>query len=493
MDTAMQPLVSVVIPAWNMANLLGDTLRSVLDSTYSHLEVIVVNDGSTDDTAAVAHRFAEDDARVCVITQPNGGVCKARNAGIRRARGEYILPVDADNLISPTLIADAVCAIHGHAEVKAVQPRADFFGARSGEWMLPPFSLHRIARKNIMDTCALYRRADWERVGGYCEEIIAREDWDFWISVMKDGGEVVRLPEIGLHYRMREGSKRVTDRKLKRHVIDVLNRRHPEFFERELGGPLRYHRTWSRAANRLLRFFCPRRIVTHPDFADMQHFAAALPQLFRANAGRVIHAGRNELREMDYRGRCFVIKSYKVPNIINRIAYGLLRASKAQRSYEYALRLRELGIGSPVPAAWVTLRRGLLFTHSYYVSLRSECPHTYAALIGGAYPDTDRILCAIARTTAQLHEAGIIHRDYSRGNILFNAKKDGVDIELIDLNRLRFPGKVSLREGCRNFAERLPATDAMRRTMAKAYAEARGFSAEECYEVMAHGGENEAS
>ena len=96
---------------------------------------------------------------------------------------------------------------------------------------------------------SLYRRSDWERIGGYCEDIIAREDWEFWIAMLKDGGRVVRLPEVGLYYRVRPQSKRVSDRALKHHVIDTLNRRHPEFFERELGGPLRYRRSWSRVIN----------------------------------------------------------------------------------------------------------------------------------------------------------------------------------------------------------------------------------------------------
>lgn len=483
--TEMPPLVSVVVPVYNMADYLDETLRSILSSTYPNLEIIIVDDGSTDATPEIIRRYADADSRIVVIRQANGGVCRARNVGVRRATGEYILPVDADNLITSTLIADSVDAIHGHPEIKVVQPRADFFGARTGEWLLPPFSLHLLARKNIMDTCALYRRADWERVGGYCEEIIAREDWEFWISVLKDGGQVVRLPEIGLHYRMREGSKRVTDRRLKHRVVDVLNRRHPEFFEHELGGPLRYHRTWSRMVNRLSRLLCPRRTVVHPDYAGHKAFVTAMPQFFHHDAGHVIHAGRNQLREMGYRRRHFVIKSYQVPNIINRVAYGFLRSSKAQRSYEYALRLQALGIHSPAPVGWLTVRCGLLFTHSYYVSLLSECPYTYADLIDGRFPETERILRAIAQTTARLHDAGIIHRDYSRGNILFQVYKEEIRVELIDLNRLRFPGTVSMEEGCRNFAERLPANAAMRRTMAEAYADARGFNREQCYALMA--------
>lgn len=375
------PLVSVVIPVYNMEAFLPGTLRSVLDSTYARMEVIVVNDGSTDGSLRVAGEFAAADRRVRVVSQSNSGVCRARNTAIGLARGEYVLPVDADNTIEPTFIARAVEAIESRPGIKVVAPRADFFGDREGEWRLPPFSLGLLARKNIMDTCALYRRADWERVGGYCEEIIAREDWEFWIAMLKDGGEVVRLPGVEMHYRVRKESKRTHDRRQKRHVIDVLNRRHPEFFERELGGPLRYRRTWSALLNRLYRAFHPRRVRLNGKYARLDTFVRALPALFAAGEGRVIHQGRNELREMRREGLDLVVKSFRVPNLPNRLAYGLLRPSKAQRSYEYAALLREAGIGSPEPVAYYTERAGLLFSRSYYVSVKSGCPYTYARLI----------------------------------------------------------------------------------------------------------------
>ena len=249
MDT---PLVTVVIPVYNMEDFLPETLRSVLSSDYPQLEIIVVDDGSRDGSLDVALEFAHQDNRITVISQPNAGVAAARNRAISVCHGELIFPVDADNTIEPSLISQAVSAILADPEVKVVAPQADFFGTRQGLWKLPPFSLHLLAHKNIMDTCALYYRKDWEKAGGYCEYIVAREDWEFWISVLKDGGKVVRLKDVGLHYRVREQSKRVSDRQLKRHVIDTLNYLHPEFFKRELGGPLRYHRSWSVAINKLL-------------------------------------------------------------------------------------------------------------------------------------------------------------------------------------------------------------------------------------------------
>lgn len=476
------PLVSVVVPVYNMESFLPETLDSILASDYPNFEVIVVDDGSKDASYRVACDYAKKDRRVRAYTQPNGGACAARNQAVRLAEGEFILPVDADNLIGSTLIADSVKEIVKDPSVKVVAPRADFFGERTGEWKLPPFSLHLLARKNIMDTCALYRKKEWERVGGYCENIIAREDWEFWIAVLKDGGKVVRLPEIGLHYRIRNVSKRVTDRSLKRHVVETLNARHPEFFERELGGPLHYRRSWSVLLNRIYRLFHPRKIYVASDFCTLTDYAKALPALFKYNYGTVIYKGRNELREMDWYGTKVVVKSFRVPNLINRIAYGVFRSSKAQRSFEYAEMLRREGIGSPAPVAYYTERNGLLFTHSYYACLKSECPYSYVNLMRGDFPGQEEILRAIARTTAALHEKGYLHKDYSRGNILFRRTDKGVEVEIIDLNRIRFR-TVDMEEGCRSF-ERLPGTPEMFAILADEYAKARGFDANECLKLI---------
>lgn len=243
-----QPLVSVIIPAYNMEAYIEETLQSVL-ATEHPIEVIVSDDGSTDRTLALAREWAERDNRVVAITQQNSGVSRARNHAIEQAKGQYVLPVDADDLITPRYIPEAVKVLETHPEVKVVTCEGEFFGQRTGPWHLPQFDRHLLARKNLIPATALYRRADWEHIGGYCETMEAREDWDFWISMLKDGGEVVRLPLIGLRYRVRPGSKRFRDRKKDAEVTVALNRRHADFFRRELGGPLRRHRSWSRWIN----------------------------------------------------------------------------------------------------------------------------------------------------------------------------------------------------------------------------------------------------
>lgn len=475
------PLVSVIIPVYNMEAYLEETVRSVQASTYSSLEIILMDDGSKDQSLTVAHRLAEGDPRIHVYTQPNGGVSEARNQAIARANGSLILPVDADNTIHPDFIAEAVRELQRSDEVKVVCPRSDFFGDRSGEWVLPPFSLHLLARKNIMDTCAMYRKSDWERVHGYCREIIAREDWEFWIAVLKNGGKVVKLPDIRLHYRVRNQSKRVGDRRLKRHVVDTLNQRHADFFFRELGGPLRYQRSWSRVINFFSRLIHPMKAFIHPKYADMGNWLFQLPVHFEKE-GVCIYKGRNELREVSVGDKIVVAKSYKRPHLFNRLAYAYLRSSKAERAYQYACMFREKGIGSPEPVGYLTKGSAGLFDKSYFVCLKSDCPYTYRDFTTRKFPRQVEILQAIGRVTARMHEAGFYHEDYSAGNILFRDDLSEIKIEIIDLNRLSF-GKIDMEKGCKNF-ERLPGSDEMLSVMATAYAEARGFDAQQCLSII---------
>ena len=172
-------MVSIIIPVYNAEKYITETIQSVLASTYTDIEVVCMDDGSTDHSLDLLRQMATTDKRIVVLHQTNAGVCRARNAAIEASRGEYILPVDADDILLPQFIADAVEVLRTHPEVKVVAPQAEFFGDREGTWNLPPFSMKKEAHKNILACCALYRRSDYEQTGGgYCAEIIAREDWD---------------------------------------------------------------------------------------------------------------------------------------------------------------------------------------------------------------------------------------------------------------------------------------------------------------------------
>lgn len=407
----MKPLVSVIVPLYNAAPFIGEALDSILASTYRPIEIIVVDDGSTDESLSIAQQYANKYPEMTVLTQPNAGASAARNKAIRYSHGVYILPVDADNTIHPLYIEEAVNVLETQPEVRVVSCRAEFFGDRTGEWSFPAFSKALLARKNMIDTCAMYRRADWDKTTGYMETCAAREDWDLWISLFEQGGDFVRLPAVRMYYRVRKGSKRVTDRTLKRRLIDELNRRHPAYMEKYLGGPLHYHRSWSRLINRF-------RSVTQVGNFD------------RWTEGEIIDARRNILRLTDG----VVVKQFRTPGILRGLWYGLFGLSKARRSYENALRLGDL---TPAPIAYREVRICGILRESWYACRLSECTHTFQELIEQpAFPQRNQILRAIGRFTAQLRRMGVWHRDYSQGNILFN--EDGSHIEVIDLNRIRW-------------------------------------------------------
>ena len=480
------PLVSVIVPVYNMQEFLAETLDSIVESSYTKLEILIIDDGSQDQSVQIAQSYAQRDARIRLLTQANGGACKARNHGIREAKGTYILPLDSDDLILPWFIEEAVKVLEKERDVKAVFSQGEFFGEKTGQWNVPDFNIHLLARKNMLCISALYRKEDWERIGGYCEEMQAREDWEFWMHMLKDGGRVVRFPQVGLKYRIRKGSKRISDRQWKKAVVDTLNRRHPEFMERELGGPLHYHRSASRFLNKLYRLFHPRKVVVSADFANTTYFVRALNALFDYDGGTILHDKRNQLRLFRFYNHEVIVKSYAIPNPLNRLVYGFLRKSKAQRSYEYAQMLRSHEIGSPEPVAWYTERQGIFFSRSYYVCLKSELPYTYNDLMSDTLPQEaqERYLTAIAQTVARMHELGYLHRDLSRGNILFGKGDDGrVHVEIIDLNRIRFR-QVTPQMGCANLSERLPATPWQRMVLGSAYATARNLDADWCVQQM---------
>lgn len=209
----------------------------------------------------------------------------------------------------------------------------------------------------------------------------------------------------------------------------------------------------------------------HP---QLKEFVLSLPQRFEAGEGTSIREARNSLRIFHTDGMEVVVKSFGIPNILNRIIYGTFRPCKAKRSFRYASLLRKNGIGSPQPLAWISYRKGLLFGRSYYVSLRSGCPYTFEDLMKGQVEREEEVLRAIAHTTARLHDARMLHKDYSRGNILIGFSPDGeIEIELIDLNRIRFFHTISVEKGLQNMFERLPVSSHQHDIMKKAYREAR--------------------
>lgn len=224
--------VSIIVPCYNQAQYLDEALQSVLEQIYTNWECIIINDGSPDDTEEVAKRWIEKDSRFKYVYQENGGLSSARNAGISIAQGEYILPLDADDKIAPNYISLAVQSFQEDVSLKVVYCKAEKFGVEAGLWQLPPFSIYDLCRFNMIFCSAIFKRKDWELVGGYDVTMIyGLEDWEFWIAVLKNGGNVKCLDLIGFYYRIRKNSMtRRINLEHRRFLENYVVKKHIDFF-----------------------------------------------------------------------------------------------------------------------------------------------------------------------------------------------------------------------------------------------------------------------
>ena len=177
------------------------------------------------------------------------------------------------------------------------------------------------------------------------------------------------------------------------------------------------------------------------------------------------------------------VKSFKIPNLINQIAYRFFRKSKAQRSFEYAQKLESLGIGTPRPVAYFEHTTAFLFKESFYVSEHLQADLTYRELTKNLdYPEHTEILKAFTEFTFNLHENNIEFLDHSPGNTLIQLNNGDYQFFLVDLNRMNFKA-LSLDERIKNFA-RLTTSESMVSVMSEEYAKLYGANSEEIFEKM---------
>ncbi len=200
--------------------------------------------------------------------------------------------------------------------------------------------------------------------------------------------------------------------------------------------------------------------------------------------GRLFGDGdRNKIKLFPLDGKQINIKSFKIPNAVNKGAYRFLRKSKAQRSFEYAHHLLSAGIGTPYPVAFAEEKTALLFKRSYYVSEHLECDLTYRTLVQDPeYPQWEEILRAFTRFSYSLHEKQVEFLDHSPGNTLIQIDKKGFEFFLVDLNRMNFR-ELDFDARMKNLSRLTPKKE-MVEIMAEEYAKLYGRNREEVFEKM---------
>lgn len=218
-------------------------------------------------------------------------------------------------------------------------------------------------------------------------------------------------------------------------------------------------------------------------YKSLQSFINEIPKRFQEE-GTTIYKSRNEIKVVDLDGLSLNIKEYKIPHLINRIVYSSFRKPKCLRSYEYAIKLRNMGIETPEPVAYIILSSGGIISKSYFVSIQSDYDRRFYEFGKGGIIGREAVLIAFAKYTANLHDSGIYHLDYSPGNILFCEKEGAVHFSLVDINRMKF-GRVSFNEGCKNFA-RLWGQKDFFILVATEYAKARNFDIAKTIKLVLH-------
>lgn len=202
------PVVSIIVPCYNQAQYLNETLDSVMSQTYHNWECIIINDGSTDNTAEISNLYCSKDPRFKYLLKQNGGVSVARNYGISQSTGTYLLPLDADDLIGPEYLYMALNVFDENSDTSLVYSKARLFGIVNEDWDLLPYSYVGLLKSNMIFCSSIFKRIDFDMAGGYDEQFKnGFEDWDLYIRLLNDRSKIHQLKDVHFYYRIKPISR----------------------------------------------------------------------------------------------------------------------------------------------------------------------------------------------------------------------------------------------------------------------------------------------
>ena len=224
--------VTVAVSLYNYADHIEACLDSVLEQTHPHIDLIVVDDASTDHSAGVAARWLEANKTrfevACLLRQRrNRGLSAARNLAFERAETEYVFVLDADNTLRPSAIARLLETAEDTGAA-AVYSALAYFGEAKGVGVADVWRADSFKADNYIDAMALVRKSAWSAVGGYAEMDYGWEDYDLWCKFVEAGLKGVYVPELLCCYRVHLDSMRHTDTTEERaRLVHAMMTAHP--------------------------------------------------------------------------------------------------------------------------------------------------------------------------------------------------------------------------------------------------------------------------
>ena len=229
------PLISVVIPCYNDGAFLPETIRRVKEQTLKDFEIIISNDGSTDEkTLSVLEDLGKQG--IHVVHQQNKRMSAARNFGVAHAKGKYIATLDADDYFDPSFFEKATRILEAQPNTAVVTSYIKRFG--EGKKVFRPRSgdPNNLLFTNQYTACVMVRKSCWDEIGGYDEKMVnGFEDWEFYIRIVKKGWDIHVIPEKLFFYRQTEKSTykkyTVTNRKA---IVDYIVEKHKDWYVQKL-------------------------------------------------------------------------------------------------------------------------------------------------------------------------------------------------------------------------------------------------------------------
>ena len=239
-----EPLVSFIIPYFNSGETIQETINSILNQSYKNFDIWIVNDGSTDPFSIQKLKDFEENDKIYIIHQENAGPSVARNLAIQQCKAEFIVPLDADDLIESRSINDSI-NIFNNPQIGVVYGDIQYFGEERTHKIQSDFILERQLIMNQIAVTALIRKAVYNQVG-YYDEFLSKpglEDWEFWLRVGQSSWKFVKLNTIFFKARLINSSRTyqvanknidiIKDYVYKKHAILIMKTFHDLYYQKK--------------------------------------------------------------------------------------------------------------------------------------------------------------------------------------------------------------------------------------------------------------------
>jgi hypothetical protein len=225
------PLVTIVISCYNDADYIEQAVSSALNQTYFNKEIIVIDDGSNAETKAVLKKLESKITEL--ITQENQGQSTARNNGIRKSKGEYILNLDSDDFFEISFCEKAIRKFQENEEIAIVTCNVNRFNKSGSIDIFYPDGglLNNFLITNCAMGSVMFKKSDWQATNGYDENMRKGfEDWEFYIRLVKEGRSAYVIPELLFNYRVKENSTSTKANKIKYELLHYIYIKHRELY-----------------------------------------------------------------------------------------------------------------------------------------------------------------------------------------------------------------------------------------------------------------------